>query len=66
MSVYKRRNHDFNERLQSRADELHKGEAVTTDRAGRVVVLELGPITFSTPEDACRFLRRVIQLRRAR
>ena len=57
---YKPENGAFDKRLAQRADELKRGEAVT-DRAGRVVVLELGPLTFSSPEDAIRFLRRVAQ-----
>jgi hypothetical protein len=60
--VYRRRNADFNAELAQRADALNSGTGITTDaRTGRVVILELPYLTFSTADDAARFLRRVLR-----
>ena len=62
--TYKRRqafDSEFDRTLARRAD-LQNRTSVTTDMRGRVVVLALSALTFSCPEDAARFLRRIIRL----
>ena len=60
-TTYKRRNREFEAHLQQRADELETRTVVTTcAKTGRVIVLDIPYLTFSTEDDAVHFLRRVV------
>jgi hypothetical protein len=59
--TYRRKDHAFAERLARRADELTQHTVVTRcNVTQRIVILELPGLTFSSTEDAVRFLRRIV------
>ena len=58
MSVYRRRDQSFNERLSVRSEELKT--VVTQDEQGRVILSALPYLKFPSQDCAEQFLRRVV------
>jgi hypothetical protein len=66
MSVYRRRNHEFDRSLAQRADDLRG--TLTADsfqtKDGRVIVSVFPAFTFACKRDAERFVMRIVQANR--
>lgn len=58
MSIYRRRNREFEDRLSIRNDELKSG-IVTKDEQGKIILSALPYLQFPTQASAEQFLRRV-------
>jgi len=58
-TTYKRKNHNFNERLAVRRDELNEA-TITVLPNGRVVLSALPAYTFPSQECAKQFVRRCL------
>lgn len=62
MSVYRRKNHNFNERLSVRRDEL-RAATLDRDERGRVTLSALPHLIFPSTDCAEQFVRRVLMQR---